>query len=304
MIDTMLRSARDGWPTRLAVWLGAMIIVTAAYGFGFHWLMQMPDDSDGADEPLPAIMVELSAEPVAVDTEEPVVSPTEEDPQEVESEEVKPLPEPVVEEKVAPPEPVEQVQEPEVEEEPVEEDVADIASRDVIEPEELQAPEEEPEPIVQEVAKVLDNVAIPLPVSRPQVEKVAEKPVEKKKTLRKKRVSAQPSKVVVKAKIRVASTRQINPGDSAKWKSRLLSHLARHKRYPASARRQKEKGIAQVRFRIDDRGNVLSSSIARSSGFPDLDRAALAMVQNASPVPVPPHGVSKTITAPVIFSFK
>jgi len=303
MIDTMLRSARDGWPARLAVWLGAMMIVTAAYGFGLHWLMQMPDDSDGADEPLPAIMVELSAEPVAVDTEEPVVSPTEEVPQEVESEEVKPLPEPVMEEKVEPLEPVGQVQKPEVEEEPPEEEVAEIAPQEVIEPEEIEAPEE-PEPIVQEVTKVLDNVAIPLPVSRPQVEKVAEKPIEKKKKLRKKPVSTQPSKVVVKAKTRVASTRQINPGDSAKWKSRLLSHLARHKRYPASARRQKEKGIAQVRFRIDDRGNVLSASISRSSGFPDLDRAALAMVQNASPVPVPPSGVSKTITAPVIFSFK
>ena len=101
---------------------------------------------------------------------------------------------------------------------------------------------------------------------------------------------------------RVASEGKSRSVDSDRWKSRVLAHLQRHKRYPANARKQKAQGNAQVRFRIDAHGNVLSVSLARSSGFAELDRAAIAMVRNASPIPVPPEGVNRTIVAPVHFT--
>lgn len=88
----------------------------------------------------------------------------------------------------------------------------------------------------------------------------------------------------------------------ARWQSRLMAHLERRKRYPAGARRRGEQGTVYIRFRIDDSGNVLSVSLAGSSGFPDLDAEVLSLVRRASPVPAPPPGANKTITAPVRFS--
>jgi protein TonB len=57
-----------------------------------------------------------------------------------------------------------------------------------------------------------------------------------------------------------------------------------------------------VRFTIDERGNVLSASLARSSGFAELDQEVVALVRRASPVPAPPPGANRSITAPVRFS--
>lgn len=307
---------RLGTAGRLVVWAGAAALVTTAYGFGIGWLMQKPVDADGADETLPAIMIELAAEPVAVETDDNVASVSETDSAEVKSEEAQPLPEPVIEEKIEP-KPVEEVPEPVLvaEEEPEEPPPVEQATR-ALPPEVLPQPEEDP--IVEQVTNVLDNVAIPLPVSRPEIREVSEKApkkvAEKKKPKKKRTASAPASKVAVKAKAKVrksdnnaakvASEGKANSASSAKWKSRVMAHLQRHKRYPASARREKAEGNAQVRFRIDDRGNVLSVSLSRSSGFAELDRAAIAMVRNSSPVPAPPSGVNKTIVAPVYFTLQ
>lgn len=90
----------------------------------------------------------------------------------------------------------------------------------------------------------------------------------------------------------------------AKWQSRLMAHLERRKRYPSGARSRGKQGTAYVRFCIDDSGNVLCVSLSRSSGFPELDNEVVEMVRRASPVPAPPPGVNKTITAPVGFTVR
>lgn len=316
MTATAFHGDRLGRAGRLVVWAGAAAFATTAYGFGIGWLMQRPVDAAGADETLPAIMIELAAEPVAVETDDNVASVSETDSEEIKSEETQPLPEPVVEEKIEP-KPVAEV--PELaqvaEEEPEEPPPVEQATREL--PSEV-LPQPEEDPVVEQVTNVLDNVAIPLPLSRPEIRKVSERPpekvAEKKKPKKKRTASAPASKVAVKAKAkvrnsdgnaaRVASEGKASSASSAKWKSRVMVHLQRHKRYPASARREKAEGNAQVRFRIDDRGNVLSVSLSRSSGFAELDRAAIAMVRNSSPVPAPPPGVNKTIVAPVYFTLQ
>jgi protein TonB len=83
------------------------------------------------------------------------------------------------------------------------------------------------------------------------------------------------------------------------WASRLMAHLEKFKRYPG-----RETGTATVRFSLDDAGNVLSYQLVKSSGSATLDQAVLDMVKRASPVPPPPPGVHKTITAPVNFTLK
>jgi protein TonB len=110
---------------------------------------------------------------------------------------------------------------------------------------------------------------------------------------------------VKQAKRNAAPAKPVGAGSSSAsattWKSRLAAHLERRKRYPSSARARGEQGTVLVVFRIDDGGRILSTSLARSSGHPDLDTAAVDMVRRASPVPAPPSGVNKTITAPVRF---
>lgn len=96
---------------------------------------------------------------------------------------------------------------------------------------------------------------------------------------------------------RMSSTTQ------ASWQGQLLAHLERFRRYPAVARARREQGVAQVRFTMNRQGRVLSASIARSSGSPTLDRAALDTLTRAQPLPHIPDDMNDplTITVPVEF---
>lgn len=90
-----------------------------------------------------------------------------------------------------------------------------------------------------------------------------------------------------------------------KWEKELVAHLDRHKRYPAD-RAQKSAEIT-VSFVLDRLGHVVSASIAKGSGDPAFDAAALDMVHRSDPVPQPPPAVADeglTFTLPVIFRVK
>lgn len=87
----------------------------------------------------------------------------------------------------------------------------------------------------------------------------------------------------------------------ATWVRKLLAHLERNKRYPAHVRRAGETKIA---FALDARGHVLSARVVASSGTPELDEAALAMMRRADPTPPPPmRAGTETLTfqLPVVF---
>ena len=77
----------------------------------------------------------------------------------------------------------------------------------------------------------------------------------------------------------------------ATWEKELLAHLDRHKRYPAGSVR-KSAATVVVDFELDRMGHVLSASIAKGSGDPAFDEAALAMVRRSDPVPQPPPVVA------------
>jgi len=53
--------------------------------------------------------------------------------------------------------------------------------------------------------------------------------------------------------------------------------------YPEVAVAKGEKGVATVRFSIDDRGGLVDYFVASSSGFPLLDEGALRVVRSAAP---------------------
>ena len=87
----------------------------------------------------------------------------------------------------------------------------------------------------------------------------------------------------------------------ATWKSELMAHLNRYKRYPSSAA---STGTASVAFTIARSGQVLSAHLIGSSGNPALDAEAVSLPRRASPVPAPPPdfgGGVLTLTVPIHF---
>ena len=86
--------------------------------------------------------------------------------------------------------------------------------------------------------------------------------------------------------------------DAANWRGAVVAHLNGFK--PASSGAA---GTARVAFAVDRGGRVVSASLAASSGDPQLDAAAVAMVRRASPLPAPPPDLGGRInlTVPVRF---
>jgi protein TonB len=93
------------------------------------------------------------------------------------------------------------------------------------------------------------------------------------------------------------------PGDD--YLSRVRRWIAKYKKYPPEALRQKQEGTVMVAFTLARDGTVLAVEIERSSGFPLIDQAVHDMLHRASPVPpVPAHytGERLSIAIPVRFS--
>jgi periplasmic protein TonB len=103
---------------------------------------------------------------------------------------------------------------------------------------------------------------------------------------------------------------ELGTGDSARrmrttWAKELIAHLDKYRRYPAD--RASKAADIMVTFTLDRTGHVVSASIAKSSGDASFDRAALAMLRRADPVPAPPALVADeglTFTLPVQFRSK
>lgn len=292
------------------LWTTAGVLIATAHAGAVAVLLREPDMVVADSGPPPAIMIELAPEPEAVITDETEISTEQVDAEEVKTATSEPLPEPILEPVEQPlPEPPPPEPEPEPEVAEVQPEVPPL-----IEPEPLPEPLPEIDPIEQMVMAELENVEVPIPMLRPPVPKpeIEKKKEPARKKVVKKQAAPPASQAARTAKAEVAQStrnaaaatasgagRSVSP---ARWQSRLMSHLERRKRYPSAARSNREEGTVYVRFRIDDSGNVLSVSLSRSSGFPTLDNAVLDMVRAASPVPAPPVGVNKTITAPVRFN--
>jgi periplasmic protein TonB len=116
--------------------------------------------------------------------------------------------------------------------------------------------------------------------------------------------TAPPSSVVARSNTAAAPSAGSGAAPSvspATWKSELLAHLNRYKRYPSGAA---STGTASVAFTIARSGQVLSARLIGSSGNPALDAEAVSLPRRASPVPAPPSefgGSVLTLTVPIHF---
>jgi protein TonB len=73
--------------------------------------------------------------------------------------------------------------------------------------------------------------------------------------------------------------------------------------YPPRARRLGQQGLVKIRAEIDDQGIVVAAQISVSSGFGDLDNAALDAVKNARFLPAKKNGrsVASIFVKPIRF---
>ncbi len=80
--------------------------------------------------------------------------------------------------------------------------------------------------------------------------------------------------------------------------------LERRGAYPGTARRLGLEGVARMVIRIDPAGAVTDRRLLESSGFPQLDQAALESADRLGQLPPPPGGRPIEITVPVRFSMR
>jgi protein TonB len=78
-----------------------------------------------------------------------------------------------------------------------------------------------------------------------------------------------------------------SPETSAGYRTLLSAWLDSHKRYPDAARQRGEEGNAVLRFELDRNGHVIAYTVAKSSGYPDLDESVEAMMRGATLPPFP-----------------
>ncbi len=73
--------------------------------------------------------------------------------------------------------------------------------------------------------------------------------------------------------------------------SKIKSKIARAKRYPLEARRERVEGICAISFEINPDGSSRNLELLQSSGHPLLDQEALSTIQRASPFPYYPKPI-------------
>ena len=99
----------------------------------------------------------------------------------------------------------------------------------------------------------------------------------------------------------LAAAKAAEASAASAYRGLVIGHLAGFKRYPPAARARGAQGSPAVSFSIDASGHVISVSLTRASGDPDIDAEIVAMVHRASPFPAPPPGAPHVFTAGVNF---
>ncbi|NHB93130.1 energy transducer TonB [Photorhabdus cinerea] len=88
------------------------------------------------------------------------------------------------------------------------------------------------------------------------------------------------------------------------YQSALRREIEKHKRYPRRAKKMKQQGTVQVRFSLLDSGDLTNPQLVQSSGADELDRAALAAIQQARSVGMKPANLPRELTLAIEFNLK
>ncbi|MBS3651525.1 TonB family protein [Pseudaminobacter sp. 19-2017] len=326
----------------MAGWLVAGLAALGLHA-GVLWAAHRADANDSYGDLPEAVTIELAPLPAEPEPIEENVAevPEPADPAPLAEPEPEPIPDEITEapEPIPQPEPEPTLQpqpepapQPERGPQPVPEKISDApAPNPVLQPQEapvpaeIAVPAEDPaEPEVADLVTPEKNAPLPLPrpepTARPEpIERAAERSAPAERPARKEAQKAPPpaakaasarasqARPKVSAGAALIQRRQAPAVSPARWQSKLVSYLNRHKRYPRAARSRREEGTAQLAFTIDASGRVLSARITRSSGSAEIDGEVLAMIRRASPLPAPPAEIARSrmdLSVPISFSLR
>ena len=257
----------------LLLWLPAAAGSAALFAAGAAlaaWLDLTAGEADGLQDALLIDLTEMP--PVEIPPVEALAALPEVAP------EPQPAPEPE-------PAPKPETPEPETPEPPAQPEPAPVA-----------APE--PAPVPAPSAKVQPPPKpAPKPAAKPKAPpkaKAAPKPASKPPS----KPSAKPAKPNPGSEVTLSTKPKGSPAAVAKWKQKVQGQLASHIKRKRLAQ---TKGSLALTFTIDGSGAITATTLARSSGNPDLDAAVLAHARKKASVTAPPNGRSTTLNLPLRF---
>jgi protein TonB len=264
--------------TRIARWLSAVMMIATVHGAAWALAFRNPPPDEWDSQTGGAFIVELSA----------ITSTPEQTNRDVavgkSSEEVAPVaPSAPRAASAASEQPDEQPALPEITEPPPD---------DAIQKRTEEVPPEEQKPSDAKAAEAEDAPTVaPVAASEAAAPQQIDNAVEKAET----------------ARGLNAGTSRLDRAAIQNWQRDLIAHMNRYKRYPDAARQSRKDGVVSVAFAIDRGGQVLRATIVKSAGFDALDRAAIEMLNRASPLPPPPNsmaGEAIEFIIPVRFRWK
>ena len=91
------------------------------------------------------------------------------------------------------------------------------------------------------------------------------------------------------------------------YRQTLFAWLQKHQRYPRRLKRRGIEGEVSLFFSIDRQGRLLESRITQSSGHEGLDKAALDLLREASPMPALPNTILNDVfevSVPIRYSVR
>jgi protein TonB len=259
-------------------WSLAAACVGALHAGAVWAALALAPPAPPAGAPEATIMLELEPVSLPADPSREALAPG----PEVQEAEAEPPPEPESETAAPEPAPAETAALP---------DMADAEA--VLPPPARETPREaEPKPRLQKAEPK------PKPKPKPRPESRAVTKPERKVVARRPSAPARAARAGETSQAAVGSS-LVSPAARSSWQSQVVAHLNRNKRsLPNGAT-----GAARVAFRLGQGGQVLSASVAGSSGDPVLDQEALALVRRASPMPPPPPGMGGVIALAVPIRF-
>ena len=181
---------------------------------------------------------------------------------------------------------------------PVEATSPDIQNQDIAVGPAMQEAEEAPKETSEEKpVEKLDQLPLPPQQAEIALPQVPEREIEKPKP------EVQPPAPETRAPPKTERIGQFTQASANAYNALVFGHMQRFKRYPASARGAS--GTVVVRFELSRTGDVIGSTVTKSSGNALLDREALNLLRRASPFPPFPaakRGDQDSYIAPVNFS--
>ncbi len=172
-----------------------------------------------------------------------------------------------------------------------------------------------PDAVERDVAPAPETMIESKPLPEPQKEKTpeelkVEQPPDETPALVPMPVAKPPEKAEDSPPPAPRTAQQVKGGApqiETSWQTSLVRQLQRYKRYPAEAQSRNEQGVVLLSFSLDRTGHVLAHSIARSSGYADLDNEVMAMIVRAEPLPPFPASMPQPrldLTVPIRFSLR